>query len=89
LNTRLLVALATRPLRSARSLHRLTALVALHTATLPVHCQLAGCLVRNMALRAELAARVEGHEYGRAVGTGAVADPLGGAEPALRPPWTA
>src|SRR2546429_5106499 len=55
MNTRLLVALGDTATAERTLSAPLDSLVALHTATLQ-YMPLAGCLVRNMALRAELAA---------------------------------
>ena len=64
----------------------LDSLVALHTATLQ-YMPLAGCLVRVMALRAELAA-VRGDPPTARRWAGAVSTLWGGAEPALQPTVT-
>ena len=55
MNTRLLLALGDTATAERTLSVPLDSLVALHTATLQ-YVPLAGCLVRNMALRAELAA---------------------------------
>src|SRR5439155_3246183 len=83
MNTRLLVALGDTATAERTLSAPLDSLVALHTATLQ-YMPLAGCLVRNMALRAELAA-VRGDMSTARRWAGAVATLWAGAEPALRP----
>ncbi len=83
MNTRLLVALGDTATAERTLSAPLDSLVALHTATLQ-YLPLAGCLVRNMALRAELAA-VRGDMSTARRWAGAVATLWAGAEPALRP----
>jgi tetratricopeptide (TPR) repeat protein len=83
INTRLLLALGDTATAERTLSAPLDSLVALHTATLQ-YMPLAGCLVRNMALRAELAA-VRGDLSTARRWAGAVATLWAGAEPALRP----
>jgi len=83
MNTRLLVALGDTATAERTLSAPLDSLVALHTATLQ-YMPLAGCLVRNMALRAELAARARDMSTARRW-AGAVATLWAGAEPALLP----